>query len=454
MKPIPAFVSVLVTILALTGTSVARRLKEHRHQAHASVAQPDQVIAWNQEMLGLLQAPGAQPATIHPTRTMAITQLAVSDAVNAIERQNEPYLFHERAPREASPDAAAASAARTSLLALLPSQQPAIDAFFQQSLAQIGSGRRVQEGIELGQEAADAILAARHGDGSAVTPPLFTPGVGPGEYQLTPPKFVQPVFTQWPAVKPFALASGSQFRPGPPPAVAGARYATAFNEVRSLGRLSSLTRTADQTAIGRFWSAAPVQNVWNQIAELAGTAFHNTLAQNARMFALVDTSLADSVIALYDAKYAYHRWRPVTAIQAADTGNPNALSDPTWNPLTATATDPSYPGAHADISRAAASALEQFFGTDQLMFWLSNPSVAGTVRSFHGFSQAADEASNSRIYAGQHFRYDEDAGHRLGQRVAGFVVRSVLQPWLDDDRWNGEHDGRHDGHRGGVRPGA
>jgi hypothetical protein len=434
MKRTAAFVSFVFTILALTGTSVARQLKGHRQQPQVSLTQPDQVIQWNQELLALLQAPGAQPATIHPTRTMAITQLAVYDAVNAIERQGEPYLFPERASRNASPDAAAASAARTSLLALLPSQQPAIEAFYQQSLAQIGSGRRVQKGIEVGQEAANTILAARQADGSAVTPPLFTPGVGPGEYQLTPPKFVQPVFTQWSAVKPFALESGSQFRPGPPPAVSSARYATDFNEVKSLGLMSSLTRTADQTAIGRFWSAAPVQNVWNQIAQMAGTAFHNTLAQNARMFALLDTGIADSVIALYDAKYAYHRWRPVTAIQAADTGNPNAESDPTWNPLSATATDPSYPGAHADISSAAATALADFSGTDQFPFSLSNPTLPGIVRSFNSFSQAADEASASRIFAGQHFRYDEDAGQTLGRQVAGFVARRVLEPRSGDRR--------------------
>jgi membrane-associated phospholipid phosphatase len=453
MKRAAVFASVLFTVLALSSTSLARQLKGHRPEAHTSLAQPDQVIEWNQEMLQLLQAPGAQPATIHPTRTMAIAQLAVYDAVNAIERQGEPYLFHERASREASPDAAAASAARTSLLALLPSQQPAIDAFYQQSLAQIGFGWRVQAGMEVGQEAADTILAARQDDGSAVAPPLFTPGIGPGEYQFTPPKFVQPVFTQWPAVRPFALESGSQFRPGPPPAVSGARYATDFNEVKSWGRVNSSTRTADQTAIGQFWSAAPVQNVWNQIAQMAGIASHNTLAQNARMFALVDTSLADSVIALYDAKYAYHRWRPVTAIQAADTGNPNALGDPTWTPLTATATDPSYPGAHADISSAAATALADFFGSDQFTFSLTNPTLPGIVRSFQSFSAAAEEASNSRIYAGQHFRYDEDAGQTLGQQVGDFVAHTVLQARPDEGR-DGDRDQGHHERRSWARPAA
>jgi hypothetical protein len=278
----------------------------------------------------------------------------------------------------------------------------------------------------VGQEAAETILAGRAGDGAGVTPPVFTPGSGPGEYQLTPPNFQSPVFTQFPDVRPFALVSGDQFRPPPPPAVGSARYGGDFNQVKSLGRQDSTTRSAEQTAIGRFWGAAPVQNVWNQIAQMAGQAYHNTLAEDARMFALVDTTLADGVIALYDAKYAYHRWRPVTAIRAAQTGNVGAVSDPTWTPLAATAPDPSYPGAHAEISQSAATALREFLGTDRLDFSLSNPSVPGVVRSFTSFSQAAGEASASRIFAGQHFRYDEVAGQALGAQVGDFVSDTAL----------------------------
>jgi PAP2 superfamily len=426
MKRIAVLVTAVLASLTLAATSLARTSHRHGVKAVGSSVQPDQVIQWNQEILQLLQVPGAQPATIHPTRTMAITELSVYDAVNATEGGSAPYLFSARAPRRASPDAAAAAAARTALLALLPSQAQAIDAKFQDSLAQIGSGPRVEQGIRVGEQAADAVLASRANDGADVTPPVFTPGSGAGEYQLTPPNFQQPVFTQFPDVKPFVLRTGDQFRPPPPPAVSSARYADDFNEVKSLGRLNSTTRSADQTAIGRFWGAAPVQNVWNQIAEMAGVAFGNTLGENARMFALLDTGLADGVIALYDAKYAYDRWRPVTAITALDTGNPNALSDPTWVPLAATAPDPSYPGAHAEISESAATVLRDFFGTDRFDFSLSSPSVPGVVRSFESFSQAADEASASRIFAGQHFRYDEEAGQALGGQVGDFVFDHAL----------------------------
>jgi hypothetical protein len=286
----------------------------------------------------------------------------------------------------------------------------------------------VRQGIRVGEQAADAILADRADDGSQLPAPPFVPGSGPGAYQATPPAFSAPVFGQWPKVTPFALRAADQFRPPPPPALGSARYVDDFNEVKSLGRIDSTTRSADQTAIGKFWGAAPIWIVWNQIAEMAAPAFHNTLGRNARMFALLDTALADSVIGLYDGKYAYNEWRPITAVTAPDTGNPLAVSDPTWTPLAATAPDPSYPGAHATVSEAAAVTLAEFFGTDNFAFSLTNASLPGVVRSFGSFSQAADEASASRIFAGQHFRFDEDAGLALGRQVAEFVDHNVLLP--------------------------
>ena len=422
-------VALLCAGLSLQGTGSAN--------ASSDPSPPDQVIQWNRTLLQILQTPGAQPATIHPTRSMAIVHLAIYDAVNAIRGRHAPYLVLH-APRAASPEAAAAAAAHTALLSLFPNQQSLIDAKFQDSLSQIGSGAHVRQGIRVGTEAANAILAARADDGSDSTPPVFVPQAGPGEYQLTPPNFQQPVFTHWSDVRPFALETGDQFRPPPPPAVTSPRYTTDFDEIESLGEINSVARTAEQTDIGRFWGAAPVQNVWNQIAQTAGLSFDNSLEQNARMFALLETSLADGVIALYDSKYAYHRWRPVTAVQAADNdGNPDTTGDPNWTPLAVTALDPSYVGAHAAISASAAAALRDFFGTDRLDFSLTNPNVPGVERSFQSFSQAADEAAASRIYAGQHFRYDEDAGQALGADVGEFISDSILGPIA-----NGLHGGR------------
>jgi hypothetical protein len=210
-----------------------------------------------------------------------------------------------------------------------------------------------------------------------------------------------------------------------------AKYAEDFAEVQSLGELTSTTRTADETAVGRFWGAAPVWIVWNQAADQAAVGFGNDLEQNARLFALLDTTLADDAIALYDAKYAFHRWRPITAIIAPDQGNPITVADPNWVPLANTANDPTYPGAHAAFSQAAATVLQEFFGTDVFAFSLTNAAL-GITRSFSGFSQASDEASASRIFAGQHFRSDEEAGQALGGRVADFVVDHAFLTRTDD----------------------
>jgi PAP2 superfamily len=439
-----ATAATFVVSFAMTAIASGRTTR-HRHpaaRAHAASAQPDQVIQWNQELQKVLVAPGAQPAAIHPTRTIAITQIAVYDAVNGIVGHGQPLVVDLGRAHDASPDAAAASAAHTALDALLPSQSASIDAFFQNSLAQIGSGERVDRGVAYGEQVANAVLAARANDGATNSPPVFTPLSGPGEYQLTPPAFAPAGFTQTPNVTPFVLDSANQFRAPAPPALTSSEYATDFNEVKSLGRLTSTTRTADQTAIGKFWGAAPIWVVWNQIADQAGVAFGNSLAQNARLFAALDTTLADSAIALYDSKYAYHRWRPITAINAADQGNPNTVADATWVPLANTANDPSYPGAHAEFSQAGAAVLEDFFHTDAFSFSLSNAGV-GITRSFTSFSAASNEASDSRIFAGQHFRYDENAGQAQGAAVAAFVLDHAFG--RDGDRVSGDRDHRDGG---------
>jgi hypothetical protein len=395
---------------------------------------PDQVIQWNRILLGILRTPGAQPATVHPTRSMAILHAAVYDAVNAIAKTNAPYLVDLGAPRHASEPAAAAAAAHAVLVRLYPAQAAALDADLAVSLSQVPDGRAKDQGIRVGEGAAAAILTVRSDDGSAATPIPFVPGTNRGDYQLTPPAFVQPVFTHWPFVQPFALRTANQFRPAPPPAVTSPTYTASFDEVKSLGLASSTTRTADQTQIARFWGA-PIQNYWNEIAQTAALAHGTTLVQNARLFALLDLTVADSVIAFYDAKYTYHFWRPITAIRAAaNDGNPATAGDPNWTPLATTALDPSYPGAHAVVSAAGADVLSTFFGSDSENFAVTSELLPGVVRGFTSFSAAADEASLSRIYAGQHFRFDLVAGQRLGTQVADYVLRNFLLPHGRDDR--------------------
>ncbi len=432
-------VGAAVVLAANAYARAARPARTTSSDAPASAASvpttsPDQVVQWNRILLGILRTPGAQPPTVHPTRSMAILHAAVYDAVNAIAKTDAPYLIELGAPRHASEPAAAAAAAHAVLVRLYPAEAAALDANLAVSLSQVPAGRAKDQGIRVGEEAAAAVLTLRSKDGSAAAPIPFVPGTNPGDYQLTPPGFVQPVFTHWPLVQPFALRSADQFRPGPPPALASPAYTASFDEVKSLGLAGSTTRTTDQTQIARFWGA-PIQNYWNEIAQTAALAHGTTLVQNARLFALLDLTVADSVIAFYDAKYTYHFWRPITAIRAAaNDGNPATAGDPNWTPLATTALDPSYPGAHAVVSAAGADVLSTFFGSDSEKFAVTSELLPGVTRGFTSFSAAADEASLSRIYAGQHFRFDLVAGQRLGTQIADYVLRNFLLPRGQDDR--------------------
>src|SRR6266700_4869895 len=363
------------------------------------------VIAWNKELLHIVQTPGAQPATVHPTRSYAILHAAIYDAVVSITQDSPPYLFSVPAQRSARADAAAAVAGHDTLVALYPKMKAALDQQLTSELATIPDGAGKQQGMQVGQAVATRLLAMRANDGSAATPQPFVPGNQPDNYRLTPPKFVAPVFTNWGNVTPFVLNNAAQFRPGPPPALTSQVYAQALNEVKSLGQNNSTTATADQTVIVKFW-AGPIWNNWNEIAENAALSQHPNLETTDRMFAVLNLSFADSTIAFYDAKYFYQLWRPVTAIRLAKTGgNPAVVGDPTWTPLAPTALDPSYPGAHSTISAAGATVLSAFFGNqDQIR--VTSDVLPGVIRTFTSYNDVATEAGLSRIYAGQHTRID------------------------------------------------
>jgi hypothetical protein len=415
---------------AYARTSQSGTMETHVPALHARNApesgQP--VIDWNQVLLSLVNTPGAQPANIQPTRNFAVLHAAIYDAVNSVDRMHEPYLISVRAPRGASETAAADAAAHTALVGLYPAQQSSLDTDYTAELAKVADGPAKDKGIRLGQQVATDLLAIRANDGSSAIPPPFVAGTNPGDYRPTPPNLPTPVFTTWGQVTPFVLDSGNQFRPAPPPALTSDAYATAINEVESLGSATSTTRTPDQTQIGQFWSP-PIQNFWNQIAQSVALSHHSDLPTTARLFAALNLSFGDSVIAFYDAKYTYKLWRPVTAIRLANTdGNPNTVADPNWLPLAGnTAADPSYPGAHSTISAAGADVLASFYGARQ-HFSLSSPALPGVTRSFSSFSAAAEEAGLSRIYAGQHTQIDHVAGLALGHDVAGFVLHNSLLP--------------------------
>lgn len=402
--------------------------------AHAEpAARPNVVVEWNHTLLTLVQTPGAVPATVHPTRAFAIMSAAVLDAVDSIDRGQPRHLVHLGLVRRASQRAAAAQASHDVLVALFPAFGTSLDAQLGADLAEVRPGHERDAGVRIGARAAALALAARAADGSAASPPAYVTTGLPGDYRPTPPGFAAPVFTHWSAVTPFVLRRADQFRPPPPPALTSTAYANAVNEVQSLGRDTSTTRTAEQTTIGQFW-AAPIQNYWNAIAEQIVLDHRSDTLSSARAFALLDLGLADATIAFYDAKYTYRLWRPITAIRLADTdGNPATVADPAWTPLANTPADPSYPGAHSVLSATAATILAGLYG-DRTSFTVTSPLLPGVTRSFDRLSAAVTEAGLSRIYAGIHTRLDHVAGMALGGEVGRYTLAHTGFGWLSADR--------------------
>jgi membrane-associated phospholipid phosphatase len=343
-------------------------------------------------------------------------------------RTGTPYLFSVPANRDARPDAAADQAAHDVLTALYPTAHAAIDEQLAGELAAIPHGPGKTDGVSVGATVARLLLADRTADGSATPPPAFSAGTQPGDYRSTPPNFPTPVFTGWGTVTPFVLSSGDQFRPPALPSVASAAYAKALEQVKSLGQDSSSTRTPDQTVAAKFWGSAPIWNTWNELTQNLLTDDRASLTRASTVFANLDLSLADATIALYDAKYTYQLWRPVTAIELGNTGyNAGIAFDPqapNWNPVAVTAADPSYPGAHSTISEAAATVLTDFFGPRQPVT-VASDGMPGVSRSFPSLQAAADEAGLSRIFAGQHTLIDHTAGQHLGHQVAAFTVDAL-----------------------------
>ena len=407
-------------LVTAPATATPRRVR-HLRPAAAGSGNATVVLDWNRALLRLVRTPGTQPATVHPTRSFAVMHAAIYDAVVSVTG-GRPYLFAERAKRGARPDAAAASAAHDTLVALYPSDTGDIDGLLSTELGAMPDGPGKTDGIEVGRAVAARLLAARADDGSLTVGPLPAPGSEPGAYRPAPPKFAPPVFTHWGEVRPFVLTDGAQFRPAPPPALTSQAYARALNEVRDKGRDTAPARTADETAAAKFWGA-PIWNYWNEIAQGAATRHRTGLVTTARLFAVLNLAIADDVIAFYDAKYHFAVWRPVTAIREADNdGNPATAGDPNWTPLSATPADPSYPGAHSAVSAAAATVLRSFFGNrDRLR--VTSEAVAGATRTFSSYAAAATQAGLSRIAAGVHTRTDHDAGTLLGRRVAAYVLR-------------------------------
>jgi membrane-associated phospholipid phosphatase len=392
----------------------------------------DMVLRWNQVLWQAEWTAGVF-APVN-SRIMAIVQTAVYEAVNSFDGTHTPYVVDIPAPHFASEDAATAEGAATAtaahdtLVAIFPTQKAVLDLELKTSLQDIADGDPKTWGIRVGQAAAQIMLAVRAHDGSDKVV-NYIPGTNPGDFNGTPGG------VNWPQVTPWFIQSAAQFRPGPPPALTSPEWAAAFSQVKQLGAFDSTTRTADQTEAALFWAGvvAPANffPLVNQIAANVAVARGNSLVENARMFALLDLALADQAIACFDAKYAYNFWRPITAIRAADQGNPNTEADPNWTPLAGPGGGnghPSYPSAHSTVMGTAAEVLARYFGTDNIPFSLSWFSLPGVTRSFDSFSAAANECAMSRIWLGIHYSFDITEGLKLGRSVGGYLYQNLLLP--------------------------
>jgi len=395
------------------------------------VVRADVVTDWNRIMAQTVLA--AKTSPLVTTRVVAIVQAAVFDAVNGIERRFTPIHVQPGAPRGASRRAAAIQAAYATLVALYPAQKDTLDAQRTASLQAITDdgnsedSQSIARGIAWGQAVADAILAWRNTDGFTPPPPLFLGGDAVGEWRPTPPGFLPGAGPQFATMTPWVIAAPDQFRPAGPAALDSDQYAADFNEVKSIGSSTSTTRTAFQTEVAKFW-AGNTALFWNRIALTMAARNNTSLSQNARLFAVLNVAMADAAIACWDAKYTYVFWRPITAIQLADTdGNPATDPDPSWAPLLVTPNFPEYPSAHATVSPAAAVVLQSLIG-DSGHFTLDSEILPGVLHTFNSFAEAADEAFVARIYGGIHFRTSCRDGHQLGVAVGNYVVANAALP--------------------------
>jgi hypothetical protein len=389
------------------------------------------VTGWNAIAI---QVFSVDPGLILDSRAFAIMHAAIHDAVNGVEPRYQPYTANLYMPG-ASMDAAVAAASRDVLVALAPSQQTVIEIAYASALLGVPDGPAKDAGIALGQQSAAANLARRVGDGSEIaTAPVYVPTGRPGDYDFTPP-FDQPplgpvaLFPGWGNVTPFGIDLDRHQPPGPDP-LRSDRYASDFNFVKSIGRLNSATRTAEQTDIALFWfEFSPIG--WNRIANTIVSQENVDVWKAARVMALVNFALADGYIAGFRAKYKFRFWRPITAIRkAAEDGNNRTRPDPEWLPLQAPAffipPVPDYPSTHSVLGAAAAETLIRNFG-DRVRFEASSATLPGKPRRFDSLTQAARENGLSRVYGGIHFLHAVEDGLQLGKEI-GRTVSRLLPP--------------------------
>src|SRR5882757_6962999 len=414
--------------------------------AMSSVVRADAVTDWNaiaiQTIAGVPSHPGATALL-----DSAMVQVAVYDAVEAINGRFRPYHVHIQGA-SGSPAAAVAKATHDVLISRFPSLTGSLDTIYHNYLAAHGLAES-DPGVAVGQQAAAGIIALRANDGSfPLNPAPFIGGTDPGVWRPTPsflpgtPLPNSPALAPWLAnVTPFTLTSTSQFRAVPPPSLTSKRYATAFNEVKAMGSASSSVRTPAQTDLALFW-VANYQVLWNHVLRDIATAHVHNIDDSARLFALANLAMTDAIITAWDTKFHYVFWRPLTAIQEADKdGNRDTDSDANWQPLINTPNYPDYTSGANNITGAVTRTLALFFGAEEMNFSATTTNLAALqqVRTYNRFSDAAEDVVNARIYEGIHFRFADVQARKQGRHVAQWVFSHFLRSVDDDDHDDGDN---------------
>ena len=382
----------------------------------------DAVTEWNEQALSCTVT--AKQLPFAATRTMAMVHVAMFDAVNSIQRVYTPYKFNVAAGTDSSLEAAAIAAAHAVLIKLFPDQSAMLDAAYSASLVRIAHGTAKGAGVAVGEKVAADLLASRAIDGSEAAND-YRPATTPGVYVVT----TLPVASRWANVTPFFLERASQFRPGPPPSLTSPQWAHDYNEIKDLGAKKSSTRTPEQTEIARFW-ALTGPGAWDPIVRQLASSPGRTLPQNARLFALVEMAGADAYISVFDAKYAFNFWRPITAIRNGDLdGNDETARVADWEPLIDTPLHPEYSCAHCITSQAVATVLESEFGNAPVpQLSMTSSTSPGVTHKWSSIREWADEISCARVYAGLHYRNSTVVGQAMGKKIGELAVNSFLKP--------------------------
>ncbi len=382
---------------------------------HANV-----ITDWDENAVSVARQMPPYPAQ----RAMGMVHAAMFDAVNSIERRFRPYLVQLPAAPATSKEAAAAAAAAAILAAVDPKTANNTKALVANYLASIADSESKSDGVKLGEAVATKVLEARAHDG-ADAPDSYRPRTTPGVYVPTPIT----AGSMWPNMKPFAMVKGSQFRPGPPISLQSKEWATDYNELKDYGGQASAKRTAQQTETARFWLMVGPQ-AYHPFARQLVAAKQMSVGDGARFMALVALGLNDALIAVFDAKYHYEFWRPITAIRNGDIdNNPATDREATWQPIDNTPMHPEYPCAHCILSGAVAGVVKAALGTSDIPeIAITSPTAPGVTHRWTNMTAFTEEVANARIWAGFHYRFSARVGTDMGRQIGEYVVKSIMQP--------------------------